>query len=172
MTSTSPRVWLIAFVTLVFAIGLSAGVLVDRTVFSRRATPPPGGGRGGPIGLYGPIGPPPERYVADLARQLDLDAAQRERILAILDERRPRIQQLQQTAREQFVTEQQALFSAIAAELTPAQQGLFETLTERQRGGGRGGRDGGRSRGGGAGPRGDGPRGDGPRSGSVGGGSE
>lgn len=144
------RAWLVAFVTLVFLIGVSAGVLIDRTALSRRTAPPQGvggggGGRGGPIGLYGPLGPPPERYVSDLARQLDLDEAQRERILAILDEQRPRIDALQETAREQFVTEQQALFAAIAAELTPDQQTRFASLTERQRSGGdRGGRGGGR----------------------------
>jgi Spy/CpxP family protein refolding chaperone len=161
------RTWIVAFVTLVFLTRVSAGVPLARTALSLRPGPPPGGGgggRGGSIGLYGPLGPPPERYVSHLARQLDLDEAQRERILAILDEQRPRIEALQEAAREQFVTEQQALFTAIADELTPDQQTRFATLTERQRtGGDRGGRGGGRDgrrRGGGGGsPRGGGPGG-------------
>jgi len=151
--TVSPRAWLVTFMALIFMIGLSAGVLVDRTLLDQRPDRPSrgdvrGGGerRGGPgpIGLYGPLGPPPDRYVAELARQLELTDAQRERILAILDEQRPRIQQLQDDARVEFVAAQQALFAAIAAELTPEQTAAFEQLTARQRSGGRGNRGRGR----------------------------
>jgi hypothetical protein len=144
----------VTFVSLVFMIGLSAGVLIDRTLLDPRSDrgvrgDGRGGGSGGrspgPLGLYGPLGPPPERYVADLAQRLDLSDEQRTRILAILDEQRPRVQQLQDEARAQFVAAQDALFSAIRAELTPEQATAFEELTTRQRDrGGRGDRGGGR----------------------------
>jgi len=146
--NVTPRTWLVTFMALVFMIGLSAGVLMDRTLLipSGRGGGP-GVARGGPIGLYGPLGPPPERYVTELQRQLALTDEQRDAILAILDERRPRIQQLQDEARERFVAEQQALFDAITAVLTPEQVEAFQQVTARQRGGpGRGqGRGQGRS---------------------------
>jgi len=154
--SVSPRTWLVTFMALVFMIGLSAGVLVDRTLLDTRRTQGRGGGpggpsgqgegRGGPIGLYGPLGPPPERYVADLARNLELTDEQRTRILAILDEQRPRVQQLQDDARTEFLDAQQSIFDAIAAELTPEQATAFQELTQRQRD--RDGRDGRGGRGG------------------------
>ena len=154
--SVTPRIWLVTFLALVFMIGLSAGVLVDRTLLIRpgRAAGA-GAGRGGPIGLYGPLGPPPERYVAQLQRELALSDEQRDAILAVLDERRPRIQQLQDEARDRFVAEQQALFDAITALLTPEQADAFQQVTVRQRGGpgrgqgrgpGRGGQGQGRGR--------------------------
>lgn len=159
--SVSPRTWLATFIALVFMIGLSAGVLVDRTLLddrpgvrSRGGEGRSGGGGGGgdrggpgPIGLYGPLGPPPERFVADLARDLELSDEQRASILAILEEQRPRVQELQEQARAQFTAAQQALFDAIAAELTPEQATRFQERTARQREGGRGGRGGGRDRG-------------------------
>jgi hypothetical protein len=160
--SVSPRTWLVTFMALIFMIGVSAGVIVDRTLLDDRPVGRRGGGpggsggqgdgggqggdrRSGPIGLYGPLGPPAERYVSDLARDLELSDAQRTAILAILDEQRPRVQQLQDDARAQFVEAQQALFDAIAAELTPEQVTAFQALTERQRDrGGRSGRGRGR----------------------------
>ena len=146
MTMTiSPRVWLATFVSLVFVIGVSAGVLVDREwLLGRPGIGRPGpGGRGGPGGPSpgGPlVGPPPERIVADLDAELHLSDAQRQQILTILDAHRPRVRALQDDARKKFSDEQRLLQDEIAKTLTADQAARFRELQARQPPGGRRGR--------------------------------
>jgi hypothetical protein len=142
--TVSPRVWLATFTALVFMIGLSAGVWIDRAWLDNRPGfgrgvmigPGPGregGGRGG-RGPGGPAGPPPERLVADLDRELDLSEAQERQIRQLLEAERATIQQLQNESRERFTTMQRELDAAIVAVLTPEQAAKFKDWTSRERG--------------------------------------
>ena len=148
--TVTPRVWLATFVALVFMVGVSAGVWIervwldDRPGFMRGPGPGPGreGGRGG-RGPGGPPGPPPERLVADLDRALDLSDAQENQIRQILESQRATIQQLQNESRERFTAMQRDLDAAIAAVLTPEQSAKFKDWASRERSGPpRGGRRG------------------------------
>jgi len=164
MTAPSQRVWLLTSVSLIFLIGASVGVLVDR--FLLRPPPPrqedarPGGGAGLPAG------PPVERVMQDLDRALHLTADQRQRVADILNARLPRLRELQTDARERFNTEQQTLHTDISAVLTPEQVKAFDAMAPIAAGPGRGGMMGpGRGGPGGQG-RGLGPDGRGRRGGS------
>lgn len=159
MTSPTPRVWIVTFLSLVFTIGVLAGIVLERTVLGPRVavgvTAPgpgvPGGpGRGGPNGPGGRegrggrgaqlFGPPPEQYVANLDRAVRLTDAQRRDILALLQAQETRLRELQDDARNLFVQEQTRVLNAIAALLTPEQAATFRTWSDRQvgrRGGGR-----------------------------------
>lgn len=146
--TVTPRVWLATFVALVFMVGVSAGVWIDRVWlddrpgFMRGPGPGPGreGGRGG-RGPGSPPGPPPERLVADLDRELDLSDAQENQIRQILEAQRATIQQLQNESRERFTAMQRELDTAIAAVLTPEQSAKFKDWASRERSGpSRGGR--------------------------------
>jgi hypothetical protein len=140
--TVSPRIWLATFMALVFMIGVSAGVWIDRAWlddrpgFGRGAGIGPGPGREGRGGRGpgGPPGPPPERLVADLDRELDLTEAQEQQIRQLLDAQRVTIQQLQNESRERFTTMQRELDAAIVAVLTPGQAARFKDWTSRERG--------------------------------------
>jgi Spy/CpxP family protein refolding chaperone len=148
--TVTPRLWLATFLALVFMVGVSAGVWIDRVWLDDRPGfgrgPGPGGpgregGRGG-RGPGGPMGgPPPERLIADLDRELDLNETQEQQIRQILDAQRATIQQLQNESRERFNAMQRDLDTAIAAVLTPDQVTKFKDWASRERSGrGRGGR--------------------------------
>jgi hypothetical protein len=159
----SPRIWFATFAALVFVIGGLAGVVVDRQWLLPRgvgAPPPQGAGQGlgrglgpgGGMGLGGGMGigrgggpllQGPERVVADLDDALTLTAAQKDTIRKILDDWRPRVQELQNTAREEFVSAQAKLHEDIARTLTPEQAKRFEQLSAPLLEGGRGPRGGG-----------------------------
>jgi hypothetical protein len=140
MTIT-PRVWFVTFLALVFMVGVSAGVWIDRAWLDDRPGfmrgPGPGQGRGG-RGPGGPLGAPPDRLVADLDRELDLSDAQEQQIRQILDAQRATIQQLQNESRERFNAMQRDLDAAIAAVLTADQAAKFKDWTSRERSGPRG----------------------------------
>lgn len=125
MTAPSQRVWLVTCVALVFLIGASAGVLVDRAWLLR---PPPG--RPGPMNAGPPQGPPVERMLQDLDAALHLSADQRQRISGILEARMPRLRQLQDDARRQFNAEQKSLHQDIGAVLTPDQLKKFQEMVQ------------------------------------------
>jgi Spy/CpxP family protein refolding chaperone len=130
--TVSPRVWFVTFVGLVLLIGVSAGVLIDRTWLG---PPRPGGRRqiGGPLGPAGPGGPPPAQLVDELDRQLQLTAEQRQQILAILQAHRPRVRDLQNEARDRFNAEQKALMAEISAVLTDEQAARLREILIRSR---------------------------------------
>jgi hypothetical protein len=144
--SVSPRVWLVTFVALVFMIGVSAGVwidrawLIDRPAFGRGASGSgPGTGREGGRGRGGsPAGPfamPPERLVTDLTRELGLTDGQQTQVREILDRQRTTIQQIQNESRERFLAMQRDLDAAIAGVLTPEQTAKFKDWATRERSG-------------------------------------
>jgi hypothetical protein len=161
----SPRVWLATFIALVLMIGVSAGVLIDRTFLLRGRDggrfvqggpngPGDRGGRGGPGGPGGQlVGPPPDRIVADLDAELHLSEAQRDQIRAILDAHRPRVRELQDAARKTFSDEQKLLQDEIAKALTADQATRFREMRARQPELGPGGPGGGRRGPGGPGRR-------------------
>ena len=144
----SSRVWIATSVALVFLIGGTAGVLVDRMWL----LPARGVGRPGPVGV-GPGGGPgpgrgggpgmqnPVRIVSDLDSRLDLTAEQEVAILEILEAWRPRVQDAQNATRQQFVELQQQLQAEIAKTLTADQAARFKDI-EVPVGGGRGPRGG------------------------------
>jgi Spy/CpxP family protein refolding chaperone len=136
--NVSPRLWIATCAALVLLIGVSAGVFVDRTWLTPRATAPgPAGfgmGMGGPGRMGGGMGPSAERIVNDLDAELHFTPEQRSAIAAILETHRPHVQQVQRDARQRFVEEQQALQDAIAGTLTPDQAARFRELVARQPG--------------------------------------
>lgn len=162
MTTPSPRVWLATFVTLVFTIGLFAGIVVDRTLLDERRGPglmglrgpgsrvqgpgaggPGAWGRGGPGAGMGPgrggqgrggpmFGPPPRQYVDELDREVDLTDTQRAEILTLLQAQEARLQQQQDEARREFLDEQRGLHERIAALLTPEQATAFRAWVTRR----------------------------------------
>jgi len=128
------RLWFAAFVVLVFAIGGLTGIVVDRAWWRGPGDPRQGGGPG--IGrLFGPAGQNPDRLVAELDAELSLSADQEAAIRKILDEWRPRMQELQSNARQQFVDAQRTLEDAIAATLTPEQTERFKNRLAARPGG-------------------------------------
>lgn len=138
--TVSPRVWLVTFVSLVFVIGMSAGVLVDRTWLIRDARPfrqgPGGRGPGGPggpgRGLPPLIGPSSDRLIEDLDNELQLTADQRQKIQLILEAHRPQVRALQDDARKKFTDEQKKLQDEIAATLANDQATRFRDLMARR----------------------------------------
>jgi hypothetical protein len=153
----SPRVWIATFAALVFVIGAMAGVVVDRAWLlppagTARGVNPPGFGRGmGPgggsgMGLGrggGTLVQTPDQVIADLDSELKLSPDQKAAILKILDAWRPRVQELQNTARGQFVSAQEQLHAEIEKTLTAEQAKRFQELSARLLDGGRGPRGGG-----------------------------
>ena len=157
--TVSPRVWLVTFVSLVFVIGVSAGVLIDRSWLIHDGRGFRGPGPGGPDGRGpgGPGGPgrglppligPSDRLIQDLDNELHLTADQRQKIQTILDAHRPQVREMQDEARKKFTDEQQKLQDEIAATLTGDQATHFRDLMARrppEPGGGPGRRGGPRS---------------------------
>ena len=137
--TVTPRIWLVTFIALVFMIGVSAGVWIDREWLDDRpgfgrgpGGPGREGGRGG-RGPGGPGGPPPERLVADLDRELDLTEAQEQQIRQLLEAQGATIQKLQNESRERFTSMQRELDAAITKHLTPDQAAKFKDWTSRER---------------------------------------
>jgi uncharacterized membrane protein len=154
----SPRLWFATFAALVFLIGALAGVVVDRTLLVPRSIGTPGGfgqgrgmGPGGGLGLGpgrggGPLLQGPERVVTDLDTALDLSAEQETAIRKILEDWRPRVQDLQNTARSEYLSAQEQLHAEIAKTLTADQAKRFQELSAPLLEGGRGPRGGGLGR--------------------------
>jgi len=156
VNAPSPRVWLATFVTLVFTIGLLAGIVLERTVLREQGPRGPGiqgsrgpggpGGQGGPgqglgsrgrggPGRGGPVfGPPPQQYVDDLGREVQLTDAQRSEILTLLQAQETRLQTMQEEARRVFIQEQEGLHERIAAVMTPEQATAFRAWITRRTG--------------------------------------
>lgn len=160
LKALSSRVWLATFVGLVFTIGLLTGVVVERTWMHRGFASGPGGQArsGGPDGPGGPgraigrgpggsgrggprFGPPPQQYVEDLARDVNLTEAQQAEVLTLLKAQEARLRTMQDEARAVFIREQEGLHDRIAAALTPEQATAFRawvTTRTGRRGGGSG----------------------------------
>ncbi|MCC7007375.1 MAG: hypothetical protein IT184_01015 [Acidobacteria bacterium] len=136
MTGNS-KVWLAAFVTIVFATGALAGIIVDRRW---RFAPPPASAGIAPLpGLTGRGGRGAGLTSAEVAeinanrldRALRLTAEQRAAVVDILRRRDERIRSLQDQTRQQFVAEQRALQEEVSAVLTPEQRERFQNLRGR-----------------------------------------
>lgn len=149
----TPRsnVWLAAFMALLFATGTLAGVILERTWLAPAASSTIPAGAGGPRGRGpGPAGRPPlEQIVNRLDRDLHFTGEQRQKVVTILQAWDERVRQLQETARREFSTEQEAIRREVAAVLTADQAKVFSEIAGSvlAPGAGRGGpfgRDGGR----------------------------
>jgi hypothetical protein len=141
MSDNRARAWFATFVLAVFCLGGAIGF-----VLGTRMPPGPGGpgrgflgqrggpGRGGPPFARGPLGAPPlpPDLVDRLSHDLQLDAAQQDRVKRILEERRDRFEQVHREARERFEKEQRDLHAAIRAVLHPDQQQKFDQFLERR----------------------------------------
>jgi hypothetical protein len=135
MSDNRARLWFALFVLAVFCLGAASGILVGR-----RMGPPPFGpgawrGRGGPAAFEGPGrgGPPMSIMVDRLTSDLQLDTAQTEQVRTIMKQRRDRLEQVHQEARERFEKEQRELHDAIRAILRPDQQQKFDRFLEHRR---------------------------------------
>jgi hypothetical protein len=159
LSSSSPsgsRLWLAAFVGLVFTIGVLVGVVVERSwlhpAFVGGRTGGPGmskgggpggpggpgrgsgrGDRGGGPGRGGPMfGPPPQEYVTALTREVQLTETQQAEVLKLLEAQETRLRAMQEDARAVFIKEQEGLHDRIAASLTTEQAKAFrEWVTKR-----------------------------------------
>jgi Spy/CpxP family protein refolding chaperone len=145
----SPRLWIASFVALVFLIGAVTGVFVDRLwLLADRgpAGPPfgmsPAAGRGPGIGRGGPDLQSTERVVSDLDERLTLTSEQEAAIRDVLERWRPRVQELQNATRQQFIDVQRQLRAEIGATLTPEQLQRFQQIGVGPLEGGRGPRGG------------------------------
>jgi len=161
------HVWFAAFVLIVFAGGLAAGVALDRSVWHGGRGPGPGfrsgdrgpggpgssgrdggrdgGGRdGGRSGGRGGDGPPTEAFVRELDSLLTLTPGQEARVTEIINASRPQMRTLQEEASKKFADQQQSLRDQIVKVLTPEQAKKFEDTPRGPFGfrwrGGRGGR--------------------------------
>ena len=158
------HVWFAAFVVIVFAGGLAAGVALDRGVWhgGRGGPGGPGSGyRGGDRGPGGPgrdggrdgggrdaggrgDGPPTEAFVRELDSLLALSPEQEAKVTAIINASKPQMRALQEEASKKFAGQQQSLHDEIVKVLTPEQAKKFEDTPRGPFGfrwrGGRGGR--------------------------------
>ena len=163
------HVWFAAFVLIVFAGGLAAGVAIDRAVWHGGRGPGPGGFRGdrlggpgrdgrsgegrdsgrggsgdGREGGRGADGPPTEAFVRELDQRLNLSPEQEAKVTEIINASRPEMRALQEDASKKFAGQQQSLQDAIVKVLSPEQAKKFEETPRGPFGfrwrGGRGGR--------------------------------
>jgi hypothetical protein len=141
------HIWFAAFVLIVFAGGVAAGVALDRSLW--RGNRGPGFTQGGFRGDRGPggpgrlggregrgdngargggrgDGPPTEAFVRDLDAALTLTADQEAKVTAIIDASRPQMRALQEEASKKFAAEQKSLHDEIVKVLTPEQAKKFE----------------------------------------------
>src|ERR1017187_2801085 len=125
MQAPSPRVWLLTFFGLVLLTGVSLGVLVDRAWLL--VGPPPARQAPAPLPL---VGPPPEQFLDELDREVQLSPDQRQRIMNVFDSHRPRLRELQDESRNRFNDEQRALQNDIAAVLTADQAARFKKMMD------------------------------------------
>jgi hypothetical protein len=133
-------IWFASFVLIVFCLGGLLGFRLGTHL------PPPDrpfamGGPGFPGGRGGPGQLPPD-LIRQLTRELQLDTTQQEQVQKILEDRRGRLDQVHQEARQRFDKETRELHDAIRAVLRPDQQQSFDTFLERRGPRGRGGRGG------------------------------
>lgn len=161
------HVWFGAFVVIIFAGGIAAGVALDRSVWhgGRPSGPGTGGFRGGDRGIGGPggpggsgrgdghdgraggrgsDGPPTDAFVHELDALLTLSPEQEKKVADIVDASRPEMRSLQEDASKKFAAQQQSLHDQIVKVLTPEQAKTFEETPRGPFGfrwrGGRGGR--------------------------------
>lgn len=156
------HVWFAAFVVIVFASGLAAGVALDRRVWhGGRGPGGPASFRGGERGPGGPgreggrgdggrgdgrggDGPPTEAFVRELDSLLTLSPEQEAKVTEIINASRPEMRALQEEASKKFAGQQQSLHDQIVKVLTPEQTKKFEDTPRGPFGfrwrGGRGGR--------------------------------
>jgi hypothetical protein len=137
--------WFSAFVIVVMLIGVASGILLDRFLlrpppgfdgrgFGPRAGMPqrmaPGGMRPGGMGPAGGEGAMrPGALDERLAQQLELSAAQREQVGAILGRRRARLQEIRGEMQSRMEKEQADLRAEIRGILTDKQKKQFDELT-------------------------------------------
>ena len=133
MTNTATRLWVAAFVILVFVSGLSIGLAVSARMGGGT---PAGGfrGSGRPGVRPGPAGLVSERIIGRLEREPDFTEDQRERLETLFAEREGRFRQFNREMRERFEAEQASLRDGVAAILTPAQMEIFNTTRRPGRG--------------------------------------
>jgi hypothetical protein len=80
------------------------------------------------------FGPPPQQYVEDLGREVQLSDVQRAEILTLLQAQETRLQGMQEEARRVFIQEQEGLHERIAAVMTPEQATTFRAWITRRTG--------------------------------------
>jgi hypothetical protein len=132
MPDNRARIWFSVFVLAVFCLGGGVGLFVGwhvpppraRGFLGIHAGPP---SRGGP-----PVLPPPE-VIKRVEDDLQLDAAQRQQVDKLLDERRDRLEAIHREARDKFNREARGLHEAIRAILRPDQQQKFDRFLEQHR---------------------------------------
>ena len=118
------RVWISLFVLVVFLAGLGAGIVAAPWLGSG-ARPGFGSDRGSPPGraMSG-------RLLMRVASRLDLSDEQNERLAALFNARRERLQAFTREMRrdmgERFAAERETFRAAIAEILNPAQMEVFE----------------------------------------------
>jgi Spy/CpxP family protein refolding chaperone len=71
-------------------------------------------------------------FIEHLTEELQLTAAERDSVQAVLDRHQPAMDSLWQAIRPQFESERQAIRTEISALLTPAQQARYVTMMQRQ----------------------------------------
>jgi hypothetical protein len=136
MADRGSMLWLAAFVVVVTLAGAAGGVLIDRHILQ----PPPSDGRGlgqGQAGLRG--GEPgmrgggpgqgmrtPGWVVQRLDAQLHLTPPQRDKVVAILERRRARLDQIRTEMQGRMEGEQKQLRDEIRGILAPDQQKIFD----------------------------------------------
>jgi len=146
--------WFSAFVIVVLLIGIASGILLDRFLIrppgdrmGRGGAPGPGmqqrmparGMRQGP-GSPGPgAGPMRPGLEERLAQQLELTAAQKDQVKAILERRRTRLDEVRTETQKRMEKEQEELRTEIRGVLTEAQKKKFDEVMANAPGfGGRG----------------------------------
>lgn len=133
MTNTVTRLWVAAFVVLVFVSGLSIGLAVSALMgpgdpANRFRGPGRSGFRPGPPGLVS------ERIIGRLEGAPDFTEEQRERLESLFTEREGRFRQFNREMRERFEAEQASLREGVAAILTPSQMEIFDAARRPGRG--------------------------------------
>jgi hypothetical protein len=135
--------WFSAFVIVVLLIGIASGILLDRLLIrppgdriGRGGVPGPGmpqrtaprGTRPGP-GSPG-SGPGAMRPALEerLAQQLELTAAQKDQVKAILERRRSRLDEVRTETQKRMEKEQEELRTEIRGVLTEAQKKKFDEV--------------------------------------------
>ncbi len=120
-------IWFGAFTLVVALAGVAGGVLLDRfalhppTRVGRQAGPAPGRGGGPPLMRTGWLS---ER----LSRELDLTAAQRDKLAGILAQRRSKLDQIRTEMQTRMLAEQQDVRAEIRAMLDDKQQKRFDEV--------------------------------------------
>ena len=133
MNETTTRLWVAAFVFLVFVSGLSIGLAVS--AWMGAGAPGNGFRAPGRAGLRpGPPGLVSERIIGRLEGEADFTDEQRERLEALFADRENRFRQFNREMRSRFEAEQASLRDGVAAILTPAQMGIFDAARRSGRG--------------------------------------